>query len=250
MSARRQHVSRDSDPVVVRDFILGDAFLRAHYVGMYRSMLDIAFAAPGSAPIVEVGGAPGIVREVDCDVIVGDIVKCETVDLVFGGEKLPFADASVRALLLKDSFHHLADIEAFLEEARRVLTPGGVVVVQDPYWGRFASFIYRRFHPEPFDPAAERWGAPATDRWHSNQALLGIVLRRDRARLAEVFPDIHVTEYGSVVGLAYVLSGGVYSRTRVPAPVLLALRSAERRSRLLGRAFCIGYLVSLRFSGS
>ncbi|MFB6303559.1 MAG: class I SAM-dependent methyltransferase [Haloferacaceae archaeon] len=45
--------------------------------------------------------------------------------------RLPVADAAVDAVLVVDAFHHLPDSRAALGEARRVLRPGGVLVVRD-----------------------------------------------------------------------------------------------------------------------
>jgi SAM-dependent methyltransferase len=53
---------------------------------------------------------------------------------VAGGESLPFADDSAGAILFMKSFHHipLQSMPAALEEAARVLEPGGQLVVIEP----------------------------------------------------------------------------------------------------------------------
>lgn len=45
--------------------------------------------------------------------------------------RLPLADESVDAIVVVDAFHHLPDRDGVLAEARRVLAPGGVVVIQE-----------------------------------------------------------------------------------------------------------------------
>lgn len=56
----------------------------------------------------------------------------EDVDPVQGdARRLPFSDRSVDAVLIVDAFHHLPDPNRVLDDARRVLRPGGVLVVQE-----------------------------------------------------------------------------------------------------------------------
>ncbi|MBE0616536.1 MAG: class I SAM-dependent methyltransferase, partial [Proteobacteria bacterium] len=46
-------------------------------------------------------------------------------------ENLPFRDAAVDAVVTRLSFHHFSDLPAVLAEVRRVLRPGGDLVVAD-----------------------------------------------------------------------------------------------------------------------
>ncbi|WP_256403359.1 class I SAM-dependent methyltransferase [Halorubrum salinum] len=45
--------------------------------------------------------------------------------------RLPVRDASVDAITIVDAFHHLPDHDAAIDEAARVLAPGGVVVIRE-----------------------------------------------------------------------------------------------------------------------
>ena len=47
-------------------------------------------------------------------------------------DRLPFADASFRSLLIRDLLHHVEDPRAVLEEAMRVLAPGGRLWLLEP----------------------------------------------------------------------------------------------------------------------
>lgn len=44
---------------------------------------------------------------------------------------LPFADGSADAVLVVDALHHVADVDGVFTAARRVLRPGGVLVVRE-----------------------------------------------------------------------------------------------------------------------
>lgn len=199
-------------------------------------------------PIVELGGAPGFVKEIDPDVIVTDVVPGIGVDLVAPAEALPFPDESVRAIIVKDVLHHMRDVPAFLNEAKRTLTPGGRIVALEPYWGLLARTVYTHAHPEPFEPDASEWGVHGDDRWHSNQALAYILLRRDRAAFESSIPDFAIREIGYRTGLSYLFSGGLYSRTPIPArPLVWMLRAEHAMARWL-RPVALHILFTLQKS--
>lgn len=58
---------------------------------------------------------------------------------VFDAQKLPFADASFDLVLLYEAFYYLHEPETFLSEARRVLRPGGELLLSmpNPEWDGF-----------------------------------------------------------------------------------------------------------------
>jgi demethylmenaquinone methyltransferase/2-methoxy-6-polyprenyl-1,4-benzoquinol methylase len=47
-------------------------------------------------------------------------------------ERLPFPSGSVDRILMVDAFHHLLDQAQTVRELRRVLSPGGRLVIQEP----------------------------------------------------------------------------------------------------------------------
>jgi SAM-dependent methyltransferase len=57
---------------------------------------------------------------------------------------LPFPDASFDLLLLFEAIYYLADAEAFFEEARRVLRPGGTLLIST------VNREWTGFNPSPF----------------------------------------------------------------------------------------------------
>jgi ubiquinone/menaquinone biosynthesis C-methylase UbiE len=72
------------------------------------------------------------------------------VPLVRGrAEQLPFGDQLFKRAFCINAFHHFEDQLGFLAEARRVLTPGGEIMIVglDPHTGRDRWYIYDYFEP-------------------------------------------------------------------------------------------------------
>ncbi len=74
--------------------------------------------------------------------------------------RLPVRDGAVDAVVIADALHHLPDQRAAVAEARRVLAPGGVLVVcefdPDTLRGRVLSFWERALRMDStFTPSAD-----------------------------------------------------------------------------------------------
>jgi ubiquinone/menaquinone biosynthesis C-methylase UbiE len=72
-------------------------------------------------------------KNLGLDNIQFDVAPCET---------LPYADNSFDMLLLFDILHHV-DIPAALQEAQRVLKPGGKIIIGEPYTHAMTQKIVR-----------------------------------------------------------------------------------------------------------
>ena len=63
---------------------------------------------------------------------VGKAKNLKGVDWVVGDcENLPFADNSFDVIICSNSFHHYPNPQAFFDSAKRVLRPGGRLILQD-----------------------------------------------------------------------------------------------------------------------
>ncbi|WP_340101321.1 class I SAM-dependent methyltransferase [Salinibaculum salinum] len=147
--------------------------------------------------VVDVGGGPGrAVRAIDadCRVVVdparGMLVQARTHDIeavCADGSQLPIRTASVDAVVVSDALHHIADQRGVLQEAKRVMRPGGVLVIRefDPTTLRGRALVV----------AEQFWGFDST--FYSPTAL--------RAEIDAVGLDGQIIDRGfdyTVVGLA------------------------------------------------
>lgn len=212
-----------------RDDIEQDQYLMALYAVAYGAIQE-SIPLSDNPKMIEIGSGPGPSRSLGHQWIRSDIRASENVMVVNRAERLPFADDSLDAIVLKDVWHHIPDINAFLVEGHRVLKHGGVIAAFDPYWSALGRLVYRYLHHEPWDTKAERWTLETNDPADSNQALSYLMLRRDRDLFDELWGDkFFITERGRHIGPSFLLSGGVSRRTRVSGQMLVRLLRWEER---------------------
>ena len=147
-------------------------------------------------------------KQIHPEIVATDITTGR-VDLVCDARELPLPAGSVRALFLAHVYHHIPDIRLFLNEARRVLTPGGVISIIDCAHTPFGRFFFSAIHPEPYDSRTRDWSFPEGDSLlDSNQALTWITLTRDRAQFLAEFPEFEIEGPELLPWFSYLGSGG------------------------------------------
>lgn len=209
-------VEPSSDPATIRAAVLSDDYLHNFTADVYKR-ISSSLALSTEFPTVELGAGVAFGKEWLSGLICSDLVLNDFLDMQIDAQSIPFGDESVCNFVLVNAFHHIPDVGQFLVEAERCLIPGGRIVLVEPYWGGFAALMYRLFHPEPFSRRQKDWFEDRTDRWDSNQALAWIVFVRDRHQFSRSFPELSVLGIKPFGEVGYLLSGGVFGRTKVPS---------------------------------
>jgi len=134
--------------------------LREVYAGFHRQILQ-SLGHDLDGPTVELGSGLGQIKQVIPDCITTDVSPNSWLDQTENAYQLSFADDSVANLILFDVWHHLRYPGTALAELRRVLRPGGRLVIFDPCMSLLGLAVYGLCHHEPLglrDPIA--WTAP------------------------------------------------------------------------------------------
>lgn len=198
-----------------RRIIREKSFLRQIYQEWYRT---IAAALPaGQGAVLELGSGAGFLRDFVPDLITSEIFTCPDVRVVLDGVALPFANASLRGIVMTDVLHHVPTPRQFFAEATRCVHPQGVLVCIEPWVTPWSRLIYTRLHHEPFCPEMAVWEFPMRGPLSgANGALPWIMFERDRAQFAHEFPEWHIQSIDRLMPLRYLVSGGVSLRSLMP----------------------------------
>lgn len=198
-----------------KQIIASKPFLRAIYDEWYS--LLAANLPPIDGDVLELGSGAGYCEQFIPGLITSDVFPCPGVQLVADARRLPFQDASLRAIVFTDVLHHMPDVKQFFEEATRSLRPSGKILMVEPWVSPWSRFVYTRFHHEPFRPDATEWTFPSNGPLSAaNGALPWIVFVRDRNRFESDFPDLVIEEIRPFLPFRYLVSGGVGMRSLMP----------------------------------
>lgn len=226
-----------------REIVAGKPFLRRIYLEWYRQIRAVVPAGDGA--LLELGSGAGFLREVLPEVMTSEVFYCPGVQLVLDGQRLPFRDASLRAVVMTDVMHHLPQIRLFLREAARAVRTGGAIVAVEPWVTAWSRVIYGRLHHEPFRPDSVAWEFPTSGPLSGgNGALPWIMLERDRGVFEREFPQWRVAVVEPFMPVSYLCSGGVGLRSLAPGWSFSLVRSAEKVLQpWMGRLAMFAHLV-------
>jgi SAM-dependent methyltransferase len=214
----------------LRRLIAGKRSLREWYATVYERWRAELDRAAGQGVVAEIGSGSGFAGTVVPGLIATDRISHAGIDATVDAANLPWATGSVKALFLLNVLHHLPEPVRFLEEAQRVLVPGGRCVITDQHVGHLSRHLLRWGHHEPFDPAAASWSAPAAHELSgANGALAWIIFRRDRERFDLAFPGLRLAAYEPFSPLQYWLAGGLKRWNLLPGSLVRPLHRLESR---------------------
>jgi SAM-dependent methyltransferase len=231
--------------MLARKRMMRDVFSEFHHV--FNRLDKKYFSAQGLK--IELGAGVAAIRNSYPDVLATDIVNGPGLDRTLNAQEMDLPDKSVRTLYGQNCFHHFPEPEKFFAEAERVLAPGGGIILLEPYYGPFASFLYKRlFKTEGFDKNFPDWITPVLGPMNgANQALSYIVFVRDRALFEKKFPKLKIVHQEPCQNhFKYLLSGGLNFIQLLPDWMSPVVTVIEKILSPLGRWIALHHIVVLR----
>jgi SAM-dependent methyltransferase len=231
-----------------RSLIRNKSFLRRIYQEWYEAIA--ALLPRDKDPVLELGSGGGFFVEVVPEVITSEVFFSRHVKIVLDGSGLPFANGSLRGIVITDVLHHLARPRRFFSEASRCVRSGGTVIMIEPWVTTWSRLVYSKLHHEPFLPEAVEWTFPRRGPLSgANSALPWIIFERDRTRFAREFPEWHIYAIKPLMPFRYLLSGGVSMRSLMPGWSFALWRNLENLLRPWMKSLAMFALIVLLKQG-
>lgn len=203
--------------------------LRTVYEDLFRAVDENLL--PG--PVLEVGSGIGAFKAHRRGVTALDITYAPWLDIVANAEALPVAAGTFVNIVAIDVLHHVPRPLLFMEEAARVLSTGGRLILLEPAITAGSWFFYRFIHQERVDMSADPFNGEPTcsidDPYDANQAIPTLLFTRYVKRLHRAIPELELkkVEYCSLI--AYPLSGGFKSWTLLPSFMVDSILYLEKQ---------------------
>lgn len=193
--------------------------LKQIYSDWYRQIVAVKETVESlDGEILELGSGGGFLKEFIPEVTTSDVHQRHKIDRVENAYNLSYQDNSVKLLCCVSVIVQLSRVEEFFKEARRVLVPGGKLVIVDTFISWFSRFIYKYVHHCNFDLSLKSWNFPEAGRMSGNNTALATkVFWRDRVLFEQKFPDLKIESIVLHNFIAYYASGGVSCRSLIPS---------------------------------
>ena len=199
---------------------------------------------------VEIGSGIGNIKEFIPNCRRTDLFDHPWLDSVENAYALSFDSNSVSDIILFDVFHHLRYPGEALAEFKRVLIPGGRVVIFEPCVSILGRIVYGPMHPEPIGLSSTiTWRAPAD--WDPSNldyyAAQGNAWRLFVKQSPRIdLKDWEVNSITRISALSYVATGGYNGPQLYPEVAYPLMRMLDKLLDFAPAIFATRLLVVLQ----
>ncbi|MFP4353044.1 MAG: methyltransferase domain-containing protein [Puniceicoccaceae bacterium] len=223
--------------------------LREAYRNFHREIRSRL--ARGGGATVELGSGIGAIKETIPFCVTTDVFENPMVDRIEDAYSLTFPDGSVANLILFDVWHHLEFPASAMEEFRRVLEPGGRLILFEPAaLSLLGRLVFGCFHHEPVHGSGPlRWRLP------EDQPIRELPYYAAQGNAWKMFgkreppgifgADWHCREVAFFPAFDWLAAGGFRARQLAPSWLGRPLRWLSGAAAFCPRVFATRMLVCL-----
>jgi len=148
----------------------------------------------------------------------------------------PFPNDSLDFVISSNMIHHLAKPALFFSECRRILKPGGYLLIQEVHTSLLMRLVLRLMRHEGYNELVDVYDKnllcnDPNDPWSANNSIPKLLFKKEQ--FEKNFSDWRIVFDKKVEFLSFLNSGGVTAKTfYVPLPVLI-LKSLYRLDSIL-----------------
>lgn len=153
------------------------------------------------------------------------------IDVVTDAHQLSFRNTSFSSVVGIDVLHHLSQPGRALAEWARVLSPGGRIVLVEPWAGPFGRLVYRYLHHEDCVEVRDPWNdafSKDKDPMDGNGYIAYSLFRLRASEITEYSPALRLAKLTTFGGFSYLLTGG-FQPFGFPASIVKAFVNFEEK---------------------
>jgi SAM-dependent methyltransferase len=233
----RDLLRQASDLKASREAFLAARFNNLDYLLRERYSWMRDWLSPG-ATVAELGAGAGFASlYLDCELILTDVVENRWIGAVMDATQTAFCSGSLDAVIMSNVLHHVAAPARFLDEANRILKPGGLVLINEAYASLLLRTVLRvsRHEGYSYDVDVFDHDAIANDPrnpWSGNNAISNMLFDAKES-FERRFPDFELMLDAPHECVLFLASGGVTAKAPVPKLPTAVLHGIALLDRVL-----------------
>lgn len=192
--------------------------------------------------VIEVGAGAGFSElYLERRPILTDAVLNPWIDRVLDATNMDLPDQSVDVIIASHNIHHFYSPYRFFMECKRVLKPGGKILIQELNTSLALRLMLRLMRHEGFSYDVDVFDSDAvvndpTDLWSANCAVPEMLFE-SAPEFEKVFSGLKIVRNETDEFMLFPLSGGVISKTPVPELPHFVLKTVKIVDKILTSSF-------------
>jgi len=221
--------------------------LRYYY---HNQIFDRIISNIKPGPTLQLGAGPGFFSQYYDGMLNSDFGNRFNVDVELDAHAIPLANGSFDNVVGVDILHHFARPGLALSECARILKPGGMLLLVEPWAGFVGNIFYKFMHHEECNDIEDIWNFafdPETKLpMEGNSKIPKIIFSEQKKYLSSHLPSLQLEKLEYFGVLSYLLTGG-FGKYGLPEKIInLLIKSEVYLSQAIMREVALRVFIILQ----